>query len=85
MLGAPDWALDDEMVTIRPQLPASMSGTAAHRHAVRTTAHWYQKPLPSRPQVSKCSIGSTVESSDCHRSSERRLKNRGGSKTSMSL
>ena len=29
MLGAPDWALDDEMVTMRPQPAAIMSGTAS--------------------------------------------------------
>ena len=29
MFGAPDWALDDEMVTMRPQPAATMSGTAA--------------------------------------------------------
>ena len=38
MLGAPDCALDDEMVTIRPQPPASMSGTAA----------WTQLNVPVR-------------------------------------
>ncbi len=29
MWGAPDWALDEEMVTMRPQPSASMSGTAS--------------------------------------------------------
>ena len=29
MLGAPDWALDEEMVTMRPQPSAIMSGTAS--------------------------------------------------------
>ena len=29
MLGAPDWALDDEMVTMRPQPASTMSGTAS--------------------------------------------------------
>ena len=38
---APDWALDDEMVTIRPHPPAIMSGTASCRQwnvPVRLTA-----------------------------------------------
>ena len=41
MLGAPDWALDDEMVTMRPHPAASMSGSAACTQAnvpVRLTA-----------------------------------------------
>ena len=41
MLGAPDCALDDEMVTMRPQPAASMSGTAGCTHEnvpVRLTA-----------------------------------------------
>ena len=38
MFGAPDWALDDEIVTMRPQPAASMSGTAA----------WTQVNVPVR-------------------------------------
>ena len=38
MFGAPDWALDEEMVTMRPQPAASMSGTAA----------WTQAKVPVR-------------------------------------
>ena len=38
MLGAPDWALDEEMVTIRPHPASSMSGRAA----------WTQVNVPVR-------------------------------------
>ncbi len=41
MRGAPDWALDDEMVTMRPHCAAAMSGTASCMHVkvpVRLTA-----------------------------------------------
>ena len=41
MSGAPDWALDEEMVTMRPQPASIMSGTASCRQTkvpVRFTA-----------------------------------------------
>ena len=60
MLGAPDWALDDEMVTMRPQPAASMSGTAA----------WTQVNVPvrltamMRSQVSGGDVEQRVEGLD---------------------
>ena len=46
MLGAPDWALDEEMVTIRPQPTAIMSGTARLQAGERPGEVHRQHPVP---------------------------------------
>ncbi len=63
MLGAPDWALDDEIVTMRPQPAAIMSGTAACTQVnvpVRLTAMM-------RSHVSARDVEQVVERLDARR------------------